>query len=254
MHPLTAFNGAEPLTPKQMGRLVAESLVTALPGTWSVTADGIRSDEAGQRTDIILQRGRASRKDVGVWITPRLVVTDAGLVDWSGRNEQLIDGPVDGRIFNSLFVNFTRIWEVFVSRDYSPPAGAVSFDEFLSILIDDVLPKRELLRSPETLTELPDRWLGDVERMLLWSVSVGRADLCWPLVDRSLGRVPKQTEPGRKAFMRGILGQERGEDASRSNGFESLGHLIGRLRQHVDLGQAPSWLTPTYGGESRPFA
>lgn len=244
MRPFSLARDSEPLTPVQIGRQVAEGLVSALPGVWRVTARGIRSDESGQTTEIVLQRSSASRTRVGVWIYPRLTVTDFGLTDWMQRNPHLIDGPVDGRVFNSLFVNFTRINEVFVSQNHSLPAGAASFDDLLALLVEEVLPKRELLRAPETLTELPDRWLGDVERMLLWSVSVGRADLCWPLVDRNLGRVPKQTEPGRQTFMRGFLKQERGESDSRSNGFESLGHLICRLGRHVDLGEAPNWFNP----------
>ena len=237
MHVLSLPNDSEPLTPKQIGRSVAEDMTTVLPGDWKVTADGVRRADGRQRTDINLQRASASRGAHGVWLYPRLIVRDSGLKDWLSLNADWVDVPIDTGIFNSLLVNFTTINTVFVSQTRVDPKSA-SYDEFLTTLLEGVLPIRELMRMPGTLLDLPDPWLWDVQGMLLWSVSVGRADLCWGLVDRNLGT----NEVRRDAFTRGLRQQERGETYDRSNNLDSLGHLLGRLRERVELGASPRWL------------
>lgn len=230
----------ESLSPRQIGRLVAEQLVAALPGSWRVTADGIRCSDALQMTEIVLQRGGASRQGHGVWIYPRLIIRDVGLSEWSAQNPGLVEGQDHGTIFNSLLVNFTAVDDVFIAGSSITSPQSSNLDEFLSVLLDDVIPQRELMREPQTLLRLPDRWLWDVAGMLLWSVSAGHADLCWGLIDRSIGA----DERRRAAFILGMQRHERGESAVTSNACESLGGLTGRLREQVTLGAAPAWLGP----------
>jgi hypothetical protein len=229
------------LPPKTVGRLVIEDLARVLPGEWRTNQDGLRRVEDNQVTELTLQRSTYSRAGQAVWMYPRLTVRDARLLEWQRANPDLSQARLDDRIFNSLFVNFTPVDSVeiptFVDRPGDGQGNA--YGEFVALLIDDILPIRERLNAPETLIDLPERWLWDVSGMVEWCVSEGRSDLCWALAARCVG---EKDARGAAAFLTGFRAGQGGGREHSTNSFASLGHLMGRLEVKRGLTGAPQWV------------
>jgi hypothetical protein len=227
------------LPPKTVGRLVTEDLARVLPGEWRTNRDGLRRVDGPQLTELTLQRSTYSRAGQAVWIYPRLTVRDARLLEWQRTDTDRSSTRLDDRIFNSLFINFSSVNSVEIPTSHTGPGdgGDTAYGEFVALLMDDILPTRERLKMPETLLDLPERWLWDVRGMVEWCASEGRSDLCWALVARSVG----EKETTRASFLRGFQAGRRGESEDSTNSFASLGHLMEGLDTRFGLTGAPVW-------------
>jgi hypothetical protein len=229
------------LPPKTVGRLVIEDLARVLPGEWRTNRDGLRRLDDHQVTELTLQRSTYSRAGQGVWIYPRLTVRDARLLEWQRANPDLSHARLDDRIFNSLFINFTPVNNVEIPTFADRPAHGEddAYAEFVALLVEDVLPIREHLKAPETLIDLPERWLWDGRGMVEFCVSEGRSDLCWALAARCVGETDARHAA---AFMKGFLAGQGGESEYSTQGsLVSLGHFMGRLDIKRGL-TPPKWV------------
>jgi hypothetical protein len=240
MTPLDLPDEAARLAPKEIGRLVSEDLARVLPGgPWSVTRDGVRAADDRQITDLTLQRSRASRTGQGVWFHPRLVVRDKLLEQWRQREQSPVGGDA-AVLYNSLLINISRVNTVEVLTTSSPAVpplseGRIGYRDFVTELVDEVLPNREHLRSPITVAQLPDKWLWDVRPLVEWCVASGHSELCWALAERCVGTSPARTNP----FKRGLSDGLAGRPVDTSNSLSMLGHVMARLSEHLE--PAPPW-------------
>lgn len=241
MTPLALPDEAVSLAPKELGRLVAEHLVQVLPGgNWQVTRDGVRNSDAAQITDLTLKRSTGSRTGLGVWFYPRLVVRDQRLSRWRQQREGAHGGDT-ALLFNSLLINISRINTVELLTGTSPvleplSSGRIGFEDFVDELVGDVMPNREHLRSPSTLHLLPDKWLWNPGPLVEWSVATGHPELCWSLVERSIGPGPGRRRPFLKGITKGLMG----EPSDGINGLADLGNLMAQLGEQV--GSPPAWV------------
>jgi len=241
MTPLALPDDSASLAPKDLGRLVAGHLAQVLPGgQWKVTRDGVRESEGEQTTDLTLQRSTGSRTGLGVWFYPRLVVRDERLSRWRQQRGRVRGGDA-AVLFNSMLINVSGIKTVELLTGISPRVeplspGRIGFEEFEEELVGQVLPNRDHLRSPLTLRLLPDRWLWNPGPLVEWSVAAGHPELCWSLIERSVG--PDQGR--RRPFLKGVTSGLEGEPSDDTNGLVDLGNLMAQLREHV--GSPPAWV------------
>jgi hypothetical protein len=208
-------------------------------GVWLVTRDGVKMTDDHQVADITLQRSRGSRTGEGLWIYPRLIVRDSRLARWRNAHRSGAGHDADV-LFNSLLINISSVNTVEVltsGQAPTPPSeGRVTYDTFLSEMFENVLPNRELLRSPTTLLDLPDRWLWNVLPLVEWCVAMEHVELCWNLAQRCVQpNLPQRLNP----FLRGLADGQAGRPVDPSNSLAALGHTMSQLGAVV--GPAPSW-------------
>jgi hypothetical protein len=146
-------------------------------------------------------------------------------------------------LFNSLLINVSTVNTVELVTSATPTGaapseGRVDFGHFVSALVHDVLPTRELMRDPRTLLQLPDRWLWDVSGFIDWTVAAAASEQAWPLASRSVGA----SEAHRQAFRRGLQAGRAGEPVDPMNGLATLGLQMATLEKVHELGAAPDWL------------
>lgn len=176
-----------------------------------------------------------------MWIYPRLIIRDGRLARWreSHRSGAAHEADV---LYNSLLINISSVNTVEVltsGRVPTPPSeGRVTYDAFLSEMFENVLPNRELLRSPTTLLDLPDRWLWNVLPLVEWCVATEHAEFCWNLAERCVQPdLPQRLNP----FIRGLADGQAGGPVDASNSLAALGYTMSQLVAVV--GPAPSWVS-----------